>query len=237
MYSDKNTNIGNSSPPSSSPARFAAVTVRLRKNVSGSSGAADRASITMNAAISAAAPASRPIVVAEAQPWLAAVTTAYTSTDRPPLMVTAPATSNRRRARLARLSGSSGRAAATISVPNGRLTKKTHGQDSQVVSIPPASTPMAPPAPLTAPNAPSALLRSAPAGKIARISDIAAGAIIAAPSPSAARAATSIPGERASPQASEATVNKPAPAIRIRRRPSRSASRPPSSRNPPNARA
>src|SRR5271166_6116682 len=157
MYSDKNTNIGNISPPSSSPARFAAVTVRLRKNVSGSSGAAERASITMNPAISAAAPASRPTVAAEAQPWLAAVTTAYTSSDRPPVTVTAPATSNRRRARLARLSGSSGRAAATISAPTGRLTKKIHGQDSQVVSIPPASTPIAPPAPLTAPTAPSAL--------------------------------------------------------------------------------
>ena len=106
-----------------------------------------------------------------------------------------------------------------------------------MVSIPPASTPMAPPAPLTAPNAPSALLRSAPSGNIARISDIAAGAIIAAPRPSAARAATSIPGDPASPQASEATVNKPAPAIRIARRPSRSASRPPSSKNPPNASA
>ena len=72
----RNTNIGNISPPSNSPARFAAVTVRLRKNASGSSGSADRDSITTNAAISATAPASRPIVVAEAQPWLAAVTTA-----------------------------------------------------------------------------------------------------------------------------------------------------------------
>ena len=76
MYSDKNTNIGSISPPSSSPATLAAVTVRLRKNDSGSSGAADRASIRMNAAISAAAPASSPAVVADPQPWPAAVTTA-----------------------------------------------------------------------------------------------------------------------------------------------------------------
>ena len=68
MYSDRNTNIGNISPPSSSPARLAAATVRLRKNDSGTSGAGDRASIRMNAAISAAAPASRPIVVADPQP-------------------------------------------------------------------------------------------------------------------------------------------------------------------------
>ena len=195
MYSDKNTNIGNISPPSSSPARFAAVTVRLRKNDSGSSGAADRASITTNAAISAAAPVSRPAVVADPQPWLAAVTTAYTSSDRPPVMVTAPATSNRRWPRSARLSGSSSRAPATISAPTGRLTKKIHGQDSQVVSIPPASTPIAPPAPLAAPTAPSALLRCGPSGNIARISDSAAGAISAAPRPSTARAATSTPAD------------------------------------------
>jgi hypothetical protein len=237
MYSDKNTNIGNISPPSSSPARFAAATVRLRKNDSGTSGAADRASISTNAAISAAEPVSRPIVAAELQPWLLAVTTAYTSSDRPPVTVTAPATSRRRWPRSARLSGSSGRAPAKISAPTGRLTKKIDGQDSQVVSIPPASTPMAPPAPPTAPNAPSALFRSGPSGNIARISDSAAGAISAAPSPSAARAATSAPAEADSPQASEAAVNTAAPMIRIRRRPSRSASRPPSSKNPPNARA
>ena len=124
-----------------------------------------------------------------------------------------------------------------ISAPTGRLTKKIHRQDSQVVSIPPASTPIAPPAPLTAPNAPSALVRCGPSGKIARISDSAAGAIIAAPRPSTARAATSKPAELASPQASEPAVNRPVPAIRIARRPSRSASRPPSSRNPPNASA
>ena len=237
MYSDKNTNIGNISPPSSSPARLAAATVRLRKNDSGSSGAADRASISMNTASSAAAPASSPAVVAEPQPWPDAVTTAYTSSDRPPVTVTAPATSNRRWPRSARLSGSSGRAPATISAPTGRLTKKIHRQDSQVVSIPPASTPIAPPAPLTAPNAPSALVRSGPSGKIARISDSAAGAIIAAPRPSAARAATSMPADPASPQASEPAENTAAPAIRIARRPSRSASRPPSSKNPPNASA
>ena len=76
MYSDKNTNIGNISPPSSRPARLAAATVRLRKNASGTSGAGDRASITVNAAISAAAPASRPMVAVEPQPWLLALTTA-----------------------------------------------------------------------------------------------------------------------------------------------------------------
>ena len=106
-----------------------------------------------------------------------------------------------------------------------------------MVSIPPASTPIAPPAPLTAPKAPSALLRSAPSGNIARIRASAAGAISAAPRPSTARAATSTGAERASPQASDAAVNTPVPVISNFRRPSRSADRPPRSRNPPNTRA
>src|SRR5262249_61935795 len=95
-YSDRNTNIGKTSAPSSSPARFAAVTVRLRKNDSGSSGAADRDSIITNAAISAAAAASKPIVVAEAQPGLPAATPADASSRRPPGTATAPAGADRR---------------------------------------------------------------------------------------------------------------------------------------------
>src|SRR6516225_58369 len=237
MYRDRKTNIGNIKAPMSSPARFAPVTVRLRKNDSGSSGAADLASITANPTINAPAAVSKPIVAAEAQPWLPAVTTAYTSSVRPPVTVTAPAASKRRWPRPARLSGSKNRAAATISAPTGRLTKKIHGHDSQVVSIPPASTPIAAPAPVTAPNAPSALLRSAPSGNRTKIRASAAGAISAAPTPSTARAAISAPAEPASPQASEAAVNTAAPMIKTRRRPSRSASRPPSSKNPPNASA
>jgi hypothetical protein len=57
LHRDRKKNMGNIRPPISSPARFAAVTVRLRKNDSGSSGAADRVSMTANAAMSAAAPA------------------------------------------------------------------------------------------------------------------------------------------------------------------------------------
>src|SRR5260370_40185945 len=130
MYRDRKTNIGKITAPSSSPAMFATVTMRLRKNVRGRSGAPDRDSISRNPAISTAAVASRPIVVADVQPWLVAVTTAYTSTDNPPVTVIAPATSKRRWPSPARLSGSSGRAAATIPAPTGTLTEKNHRQDS-----------------------------------------------------------------------------------------------------------
>ena len=57
----------------------------------------------------------------------------------------------------------------------------------------------------------------------------------AAPNPCAARAAISSPRVTANPAASEATATANSPAMNTRRRPRRSAARPPSSRNPPNA--
>jgi ABC-type branched-subunit amino acid transport system substrate-binding protein len=55
----------------------------------------------------------------------------------------------------------------------------------------------------------------------------------AAPRPCARRAPTSIPSLPARPPTSEASANSDVPATRIRRRPSRSAARPPSSMKPP----
>jgi hypothetical protein len=65
----------------------------------------------------------------------------------------------------------------------------------------------------------------------------AAGIISAAPRPWAARIAIRSASPPASAQPSEAAVNTPSPSISIRRRPSRSAKRPPSSRNPPKVNA
>jgi hypothetical protein len=66
----------------------------------------------------------------------------------------------------------------------------------------------------------------------------AAGEMIAAPRPWIVRAAINTAAlsnvfER--PHASDASVNRSRPATKIRRRPSRSAMRPPRRRNPPNA--
>ena len=60
------------------------------------------------------------------------------------------------------------------------------------------------------------------------------GQLIAAPRPWTARAAISSPSDSAKPPASEASANKISPLMNTRRRPSRSASLPPSSRKPPN---
>ena len=87
---------------------------------------------------------------------------------------------------------------------------------------------MAAPAPPTAPQTPSAFARSGP-WKVVVMIDSAAGDSIAAPRPCPARAAKKTAALVASAEASEATVNTPRPVRKTRRRPSRSAARPPSS--------
>lgn len=57
--------------------------------------------------------------------------------------------------------------------------------------------------------------------------DSPAGATIAAPKPCAARAASSTPPDHANPPTSETSVKRASPAPNTRRRPKRSAARPP----------
>jgi len=77
-------------------------------------------------------------------------------------------------------------------------------------------------------------LRSAPSANVVVMIDSAAGETIAAPRPCTARATISHASDCARPPASEASENRISPVMNMRLRPSRSASRPPSSRKPPN---
>ena len=72
------------------------------------------------------------------------------------------------------------------------------------MSTPPSSTPTAPPEPATAPQTPSARLRSAPSAKVVVRIESAAGERIAAPRPWRARAAISWPSLADRPPSSEA---------------------------------
>src|SRR3954454_17533494 len=128
------------------------------------------------------------------------------------------------------------RAEKATAIPLGTLTNSTHSQPAYSVRRPPNSTPAAPPEPATAPHTPNARLRSAPSAKVVVTIESAAGERMAAPRPWTARAATSQPGLWARPPASEASEKRMRPATNTRRRPSRSAMRPPSSRKPPNTR-
>jgi hypothetical protein len=118
----------------------------------------------------------------------------------------------------------------------GTATRNTHGQPSSVVIRPPSTAPAIAAELPTTDAIPNARLRSVPGGKVALISDREAGALIAAPAPCTARAASITAGLDASPAPSEPAAKTTRPMTSMRRRPTRSPSRPPRSRSPPNGR-
>src|SRR5262249_45226585 len=121
--------------------------------------------------------------------------------------------------------------------PTGTLTKKIHDQLSDDVSTPPISTPAAAPKPPTAPQTPKATFRSLPSVNVVIRIESAAGGVTPAPRPRNARAPISEASDHAKPASSDEIVNRTIPIRKMRRRPSRSAARPPSSKNPPNTSA
>jgi hypothetical protein len=119
-------------------------------------------------------------------------------------------------------------------IPTGTFTKKIHSQLNALVRMPPSRTPAAAPKPPTAPQTPSAMLRSRPSVKVVDRIDSAAGVIIAAPRPCKERAPINDVSDHARPASRDASVNTARPPRNTRRRPRRSAERPPRSRKPPN---
>jgi hypothetical protein len=82
------------------------------------------------------------------------------------------------------------------------------------------------PIPPSAPQIPSALLRSKPSSKVVVMIESALAVVIAAPIPWKPRAPIKAVSDQASPQSSEARVKTATPTMKTRRRPSRSAARP-----------
>src|SRR3954470_8733401 len=180
--------------------------------------------------------AMTPIVLAEPQPYVPLWVIAYTSDTSPAVTSTAPSASNDFMD-VSRLSCRRRGARKNAATPTGTLTKKIQDQLSTSVRTPPSRTPAAAPKPPTAPQTPSATLRSRPSEKVVVRMDSAAGEMIAAPSPWSERAAIKDPSDQARPASSEARVKTTMPTRNSRRRPSRSAARPPRSRKPPKNRA
>jgi hypothetical protein len=149
------------------------------------------------------------------------------------VIVTAPAKSNRRPCSLSRLSRSSAGLSATTVSATGTLMKKIHSQPSPSVMGPPTSHAAVAPTPPIAAQMPSALLRSAPSWNVVVTIDSAVGVMTAAAMPWTTRATSSAVTDPASPAPSDASANSAVPAMNTRRRPSRSAARPPRSRSPP----
>ena len=82
-----------------------------------------------------------------------------------------------------------------------------------------------------------ARVRCLPSGNVAAISDSAAGAAIAAPTPWSARAVIKQPSLVARPPNSDESENTRIPLMNSRRRPKISPGRPPSCKKPPNVSA
>ena len=114
--------------------------------------------------------------------------------------------------------------------------KKIQPQLIFSVRIPPTSGPIASAIAETPAQIPIAIPRWR-AGNVAVMIESVAGFIIAAPTACTVRAAISTVAVPASPQTSDAAVKTMRPAMKIRRRPRRSASFPPLRRRTPNVSA
>ena len=117
--------------------------------------------------------------------------------------------------------------------PDGDVDEEDPLPAEGVGEDPAHELPAAAPNPPTAPQTPSAMLRSRPSWNVVERIESAAGVMIAAPSPWKARAVMSDASDQARPAKSEARVKTTRPPRKIRLRPRRSAERPPRSRNPP----
>ena len=124
------------------------------------------------------------------------------------MTLTAPATSKARVSELERLSAISAAPARRRRSRSARSPTGPTPSRAYSVSTPPSRTPAAPPEPATAPQTPSALLRSAPSRKVVVTIESAAGERSAAPRPCTARAAISAPSDSAKPPTSEASANR-----------------------------
>ncbi len=172
----------------------------------------------------------------EPQPYCWALTIANTSTTRPAVTEKAPARSNDLRSDDPRDSGTKRMAAAKAASPIGRLTMNTQRHDNRSVRMPPSSSPTAAPPAAMPLHTLSAFVRSSCSVKVVVMIDSAAGDTSAPPRPCRARPRMSTCELCASALSAEATANSVTPIMNRRRRPSRSAARPPSSRKPPNSR-
>src|SRR3954451_15434923 len=101
-------------------------------------------------------------------------------------------------------------------MPTGTLMKKIHDQASELVRKPPSSTPAAAPLPETAPQTPSAMLRSRTSANVVVRIESAGGGRAAPPRPWVARKVISEPADQAKPAARELSVKRAIPAMKNR---------------------
>ena len=173
-----------------------------------------------------AAIASRPSTRGEPHAYEFVSISAYVRANNPTAEVTRPGRSSRCSREVSLVSSTNSLAATIASRPTGMLTKKIQFQPMRSVRIPPTIGPIASESAETPAQMPIAVPRCR-SGKVAVMIDSVAGFISAAPTPCTLRAAISEPALPARPHHREAAVKITSPAMKMRRRPSRSASLPP----------
>ena len=186
----------------------AAASPLTRKIESGSSGFLWRRSLITNATSSTSAAASSAIVRALPQPWSGALTRVKTSSSIPPVARMVPRMSKSARRARWRSPLISQKIATSTSTAASGLTNITQRQPGPSVSRPPRSTPAAEASPPTAPQTPSAVLRSEPSLNVVVRIESAAGSIIAAPTPWARRAPIRTPSLPANPPISDDSADQ-----------------------------
>ena len=129
-------------------------------------------------------------------------------------------------------SGTAARTSASVATTNGTLIPKIQRHDALSTSRPPPSGPITIAMPAHAVHDPIAAPRSS-AGNVEVMTASEAGTSSAPATPCSARAATSSSAVGASAHRTEVTPNPTSPTVKIRRRPSRSPSEPPTSSSAP----
>ena len=234
-YSDRKYTYPASTAPISSIAATAARRAGTAKICSGSMGEAAVRSVTTKPTASATASTSATRVTGAVNPCCWPSLSPKISAAIAIVTSNAPRTS-RWLPPEGRLAGSRPMSASMMAISGG-LTRNTARQPRYSVRNPPAMIPAVAPAAVVACQMDSARLRAGPSGFIVVSSDNAAGETIAPPAPWITRPMISMIAQRANPQASDATANTISPAASSRRRPIRSASRPPASSSEPNVNA
>ena len=166
----------------------------------------------------------------DVQPSEADSMIAYTTLPSTTTISTWPAGSNRR-ARGARDSGTNSAAHTIATAATGTLIQKTDRQPKASTSPPPRIGPSASASPDIEPKTPMARARSAVPVYVFATIATAAGLSMVPPTACSARAATSQPTPGASPHSSDPRPKTARPTWNTRRRPTRSAVDPASTRN------
>jgi hypothetical protein len=216
-----------------SEARSAVRGVRRAKKSSGSRGSATRPSRRTKPTSRTTAAIARAATSAGATERSASCVMTKTSASKPSALLPAPARSYERRAGRGGSAATTRMASSATASTTGTLTRKIQRQLSASVTSPPSTSPAANPALAHAPKTPSARLRSCPSANVVAMSETAAGTVSAAPTPCRARATTSTGAPGARPHASDIAPKSESPSTKVRRRPTRSAIRPPRSSSPP----